>query len=156
MLECYAQGIIYSWWGQGQCQTKGQIHFILTMTLHVIVMDFKLRSYFSLWKASPWPRILTLTLKSSPKVKNLKTYQIRKTCQGMLGYYAQGMIYCSRGQGWVKGQVHLIGYNFTSNCHRDLKPGSYLSLWKAAPNMTLTLKSLHKVKIFETSVKENF
>ena len=55
------------------------------------------------------------------------------------------------------GQIHLIDYNFTSNYHRDFKLGSYFSLWKAAPYMTLTLtlKSLTKVKIFETSNKEN-
>ena len=53
-------------------------------------------------------------------------------------------------QGWAIGQIHLIDYNFASNCHRDFKLGSYFSLWKAAPNMTLTLKSSTKVKIFET------
>ena len=31
-----------------------------------------------------------------------------------------------KGQGQVKGQIHLIGYNFASNCHRDFKLGSYL------------------------------
>ena len=25
-------------------------------------------------------------------------------------------------------QIHLINYNFASNCHRDLKLGSYFSL----------------------------
>ena len=56
------------------------------------------------------------------------------------------------GQGRAKGQIHLIGYNFASNSHRDFKLGSYFNLWKAAPNMTLTLtlKSSPKVKIFET------
>ena len=46
----------------------------------------------------------------------------------MLGYYAQDIIYCwqGQGQGQVKGQIHLIGYNFASNCHRDFKLGSYL------------------------------
>ena len=37
---------------------------------------------------------LTLTLESSPKVKLFETYQLRKTTQNMLGYYAQGIIYC--------------------------------------------------------------
>ena len=60
-----------------------------------------------------------------------------------------------QGQGWAKGQIHLISYNFASNCHRDFKLGSYFSLWKAAPNMALTLKSSPKVQIFETSIKEN-
>ena len=53
-------------------------------------------------------------------------------------------------QGRAIGHIHLIDYNFVSNCHRDFKLGSYFSLWKAAPNMTLTLKSSTKVKIFET------
>ena len=57
-----------------------------------------------------------------------------------------------QGQGWAIGQIHLIDYNFASNCHKDFKLGSYFSLWKAAPNMTLTLtlKSSTKVKTFET------
>ena len=38
-----------------------------------------------------------------------------------------------------KGQIHLIGYSFRSNCHIDFKLGSCFTLWKAAPNMTLTL-----------------
>ena len=43
-----------------------------------------------------------------------------------------------QGQGQTKGQIHLIGYNFASNCQRDFKLGSYFSLWIATPNMTLT------------------
>ena len=48
----------------------------------------------------------------------------------MLGYYAQGIIYCWRGQGQgqAKGQIHLIGYNFASNCHKGFKLDSYFSL----------------------------
>ena len=42
-------------------------------------------------------------------------------------------------KGKQKGQIHLISYNFTSNCHRDFKLGSYFSFLRAAPNMTLTL-----------------
>ena len=51
---------------------------------------------------------LTLTLKSLTKVKFFDTYQIRKTSQNMLGYYAQGIIYCweVKGQGQAKGQIH--------------------------------------------------
>ena len=71
---------------------------------------------------------LTLTLKSLTKVKMFETYQIRKTSQNMLGYYAQGIIYCWGGQGQAKGQIHLISYNFASNCHRDFKIGSYFGL----------------------------
>ena len=70
---------------------------------------------------------MTLTLKSSAKVKIFETYQIRKTSQNMLGYYALGIIYC-QGQGQAKGQIHLISSNFTSNCHRDFKLGLYFSL----------------------------
>ena len=33
-----------------------------------------------------------------------------------------------KGQGQAKDQIHLVGYNFTSNCHRDFKLGSYFSL----------------------------
>ena len=75
----------------------------------------------------------------------------------MLGYYAQGIIYCweVKGQGQAKGQIYLISYNFVSNCHRDFKLGLYFKLWKCASNMTLTLKSSTKVKNLETSIKEN-
>ena len=31
-----------------------------------------------------------------------------------------------QGQDRAKGQIHLIFYNFASNCHRDFKLGSYL------------------------------
>ena len=60
-----------------------------------------------------------------------------------------------QGQGQAKRQISLIGYNFGSNSHRDFKLGSYFSLRKAVPNMTLTLNSSHKVKILETPIKEN-
>ena len=70
---------------------------------------------------------MTLTLKSSTKVKIIETFQIRKTSQNMLGYYTQGIIYCwevkGHDQGQAKGQIHLISYNFVSNCHRDFKLG---------------------------------
>ena len=72
---------------------------------------------------------LTLTLKSLTKVKFFKTYQIRKTSQNMVVYYAQDIIYCwevkGQGQGEAKGQIHLISYNFVSNCHRDFKLSIY-------------------------------
>ena len=42
-------------------------------------------------------------------------------------------------QGRATGQIHLVDYNFASNCYRDFKLGSYFSLWKTAPNITLTL-----------------
>ena len=47
-------------------------------------------------------------------------YQLRKNSQNMLGYYAQSIIYCWQGQGRAKGQIHLLSYNFASNCQRLL------------------------------------
>ena len=73
-----------------------------------------------------------LDLEKFFKVKIFQTYQLRKTSQNMLGYYAQGIISCwqsqSQGQGQAKGQIHLIGYDFASTCHRDFKLGPYFSL----------------------------
>ena len=46
----------------------------------------------------------------------------------MLGYYAQGIIYCWQGEGREKGQIHLISYNVASNCHTDFKLDSCFSL----------------------------
>ena len=103
-----------------------------------------------LWP-SPWP------WKVHPKSKLLK-HQLMKTSQNMLGYYAQGIIYCWRGQGQgrAKGQIHLISYNFASNCHRDFKLGSCFSLWKTVPDMTLTLtlKSSTKVKFLKLQLRK--
>ena len=50
----------------------------------------------------------------------------------MVGYYAQGIIFCweVKGQGQAKGQIHLISYNFTSNCHRDFKLSIYCLFMK--------------------------
>ena len=164
MLGYYAQVIIYCWHQKSRSRSsKSQIHIIgynFTSNCH---RAFKLGSYLDYEKSYqiwPWPWPLTLTLKSSPKVKIFETYQLRKTCQNMLGYYEQSIIYCwqsqSQGQGQAKGQIHIIGYNFAYNCHRDLKLGLYFCFWKAAPNMTFTLtfdldlESLPKVKIMET------
>ena len=102
MLGYYAQGIIYFWRGQRSrsSQAKGQIHLISYNFAFHCHRDFKLDSCFSLWKAtSNMTLTLTLTLKSSPKVKIFETYQLRKTSQNILGYYAQGIIYCWWGQG---------------------------------------------------------
>ena len=75
---------------------------------------------------------LDLDLEKFDPSQNFETYQIRKTSQNMLGYYAQGIIYCwevkGQGQGQAKGQIHLISYNFASNCHRDFKLGLYFNL----------------------------
>ena len=127
--------------GQDQGWAISQIHLIDYNFAPNCHRDFKLGSYFSLWNAAP-NMTLTLTLKSSTKVKIFETYQIRKTSQNMLGYYAQVIIYCwevkGQTQGQAKGQIHLISYNFASNCHRDFKLGLYFNLWKGASNMTLT------------------
>ena len=72
---------------------------------------------------------LDLDLEKFDQSQIFETYQIRKTSQNMLGYYAQGIIYCweVKGQGQA-GQIPLISYNFASNCHRDFKLGLYFNL----------------------------
>ena len=152
--------------GQDQGWAISQIHLIDYNFASNFHRDFKLGLYFSLWKAAP-NMTLTLTLKSSTKVKSFEAYQIRKTSQNMLGYYAQGIIYCwevkGQGQGQAKGQIHLISYNSASNCHRDFKLGLAYTLIYEKPHqiwpwpllLTLTLKSSTKVKNLETSIKEN-
>ena len=95
---------------------------------------------------------MTLTLKSLPKVKIFETHKLKKIVKGEGESNPKCQIQNVKGQGRAKGQIQLIGYNFASNCHRDFKLGSYFSLCKATPNntLTLTLKCLAKVKIFET------
>ena len=77
-------------------EQKDQTHLIGYSFASNCHRDFKVGSYFSLWKQHqiwPWPWLLTLTLKSLPRSKFLK-HQLRKTCQNMLGYYARGIICC--------------------------------------------------------------
>ena len=54
---------------------------------------------------------MTLTLKRSPKVKIFGTYKLRKTVKG------EGQPKCHiqnvKVKGQAKGQIHLIGYNFS-------------------------------------------
>ena len=91
---------------------------------------------------------LTLTfdldLEKFTKAKIFETYQLRKTSQNILGYYAQGIIYSWRGQrsrpGSAKCQIHLIGYNFGSNCHRHSKLGSYFKFNKSCTKYDLDLE----------------
>ena len=73
---------------------------------------------------------MTLTLKSSTKVKIFETSNkgnypkytwILRTEHNLLFWDV-------KGQGQAKGQIHLISYNFASNCHRDFKLGLYFSL----------------------------
>ena len=101
---------------------------------------------------------LNLTLKSSPKVKIFEI-SIRKTNQNILGYYAQGIINLGevkgQSQGRAKRQIHLIGYNFGSNCHRDFKLVSLFLFMKSCTKYDLDLEQFAKVKILATPIKEN-
>ena len=45
----------------------------------------------------------------------------------------------SQDQGRAIGQIHLIDYNFASNCHRDFKLGSYFSFMKSCTKYDLDL-----------------
>ena len=67
-----------------------------------------------------------------------------------------------KSQNQAKGQIHLISYNFVSFCHRDFKRGSCFSLWKPAPNMTMTMtfdldleKFTQGQNFWNISIKEN-
>ena len=88
----------------------------------------------------------------------------RWNLQGLIATLRSGSDSILKGQGQdlAKGQIHLIGYSFASNCHRDFKLGSYFSLWKAAPTMTLTLtfnldieKFAQGQNFWNISIKEN-
>ena len=59
-----------------------------------------------------------------------ETYQLRKTVKGEDESQPKCQIQNVnvKGQGQAKYQIHLIGYNFAFNCHRDFKLGSYFSL----------------------------
>ena len=70
---------------------------------------------------------LTFTLKSSPKVKIFDLGKLAKICLGIM-HWASSIVGEVKGQGRAKGQIHLISYNFASNCHRDFKLGSCFSL----------------------------
>ena len=85
---------------------------------------------------------LTLTLKSSPvkifeiSIKENSPKYAWILCTGHHLLLARSKVKVKAEQ---KVKIHLISYNFVSNCHRDFKLGSCFSLLKAAPNMTLTL-----------------
>ena len=143
-ISCYVK--IWKWFiferprSKVKVKVEQNVKFTsLAITLHLIVIETSNLVHILLYEN--WHQIWPWPWKVHPRSKFLK-YQLRKTSQNMLGYYAQGIIYCWRGQkGQAKGQIHLISYNFASNCHRDFKLGSCFSLWKAAPNMTVTLTS---------------
>ena len=44
-----------------------------------------------------------------------------------------------QGQGHGKGQKHIIGYNFGSNCHRDFKLSLLDSITQGPSSVTLTV-----------------
>ena len=111
--------------------------------------------YEKLYQIWPWP----WTVRSRSKFWK---HQLKKTSHNMLGYYAQGIIYCWRGQ---RSRSRLSKTsnsldNLASNCHRDFKLRSYFSLWKAAPNMTWTLifdldKLAKGQNFWNIAIKEN-
>ena len=145
--------------GLDQGWAISQIHLIDYNFASNCHRGFKLGSYFSLWKAAP---NMTLTLKCSTKVNFFETYQIRKTSQNMLVYYAQGIIYCweVKGQGQEKGQIHLVITSRlivteTLNLVYTLIYEKAHQIWPWPLLLTLTLKSSAKVKNLETSIKEN-
>ena len=78
--------------GQGQGWAKGQIHLTSYNFASNCHRDFKLRSYFSSWKAAPNMDLDFWPWQVSQSSKFLKQ-QLWKTCQNMLGYYAYGTIY---------------------------------------------------------------
>ena len=133
--------------GQGQDRAKGEIHRIGYNFASNCHRDFKLGSHFSLWKAAP---NMTLTLTFDLGLEMFAQGQnFRKIVKGEVESQPE----C---QGQAKGQIHVIGCNFTSNCHRHFTLGSYFSLWKSTPNMTMTLtfyvdlEKFYGVKMFET------
>ena len=73
-----------------------------------------------------------MTLKCLSKVRIFETCQFWKTVKGEGESQPKCQIQNGKvkgqDQGRAKGQIHLIGYNFASNCHRDFKLGSYFSL----------------------------
>ena len=72
-----------------------------------------------------------------------ETYQLRKTVKGEGGrqpkYQIQNVNVKGQGQVRAKGQIHLIGYNFASSCHRDYKLGSYFKFLKSCTKYDLDL-----------------
>ena len=132
-------------------KVKQKVKFTsLTITLHLIVTETSNLVHILVYEKPHqiWPRPLTfdLDLEKSAQGQYVWNISIKENCQTRRWKPTN-----VKGQCQAKGQIHLIGYNFASNCHRDFKLGSYFSLWKAAPNMTLTLtlKCLPKVKFFE-------
>ena len=73
-----------------------------------------------------------MTLKCLSRVRIFETCQFWKIVKGEGESQPKCQIQNGKvkgqDQGRAKGQIHLIGYNFASNCHRDFKLGSYFSL----------------------------
>ena len=148
--------------GQGQGWAKIKFTY-LAVTSHLIVTEtsnsvhiLDCKKPYQIW---PWPWPLTLTLKSSPKLKIVETYQLIKTSQNMLRCYVQVIIYRghqrSRSRS-SKGQIHLLGYNFTfslivtetSNSVHNLDCEKPCQIWPWPWPLTFTLKISPKVKNF--------
>ena len=102
------------------------------MTSHLIVTETSNLVHISFYEKLHQLFTLTLTLKCLSKVKIFETCQLKKTVKGegesQPKYQIQNVSIKGQGQGRAKGQIHLIGYNFASNIHRDFKLGSYFNL----------------------------
>ena len=92
MFGYYAQCIIYCWRGQRSKSRSSKRSNSLGNFASNCHRDFKLRSYFSSWKAAPNMDLDFWPWQVSQSSKFLKQ-QLWKTCQNMLGYYAYGTIY---------------------------------------------------------------
>ena len=77
---------------EGQSRAKGQIHLIGYNFAYNCHSNFKLGSYFNLWKTTP-NMTLTLTLKSSLKVKNFWNLSVKKFAKICLDINTQGIIH---------------------------------------------------------------
>ena len=80
---------------------------------------------------------MTLTLTSDldfekfthgPYFGNINLGKLVKICLDIMHRILSMVGVKSQDQGRAIGQIHLIDYNFVSNCHRDFKLGSYFSL----------------------------
>ena len=169
-ISCY--GIIWNWFivERSRSKVKVKVDYYLRFNLSWpgnfasnCHRDFKLGSCFCLWKPAPnltceldlwpWPQFTQV-------VKSDETYQSGISCQNTVGDSGQCIIYCwkvyVKGQSQAKGQIHLIGSNFASKCHKTSNLVHILAyenlhqIWLWPWPLTLTLKSSPTVKIFET------
>ena len=134
--------------------TKGQIHVTDYNSWPIYHRNFKISSYYSLWKALS---SVTLTLKFDLDLTQTKG-QIHVTEYNFWPIYYRHFKISSYYSFWkalsfvnltlkfdlelnqTKGQIHVTDYSFWPICHRHFKISSYYSLWKALSSVTLTLK----------------